>query len=122
MDLGITKQKINNIIEKAKNYIVGNSAETKLDILLNHVIDTIELRGDSVYIKTNKNIAIQNNGHFVHVNSGVHVTISSQIHLNPKIAYNKKHGLCNDINELEFDKLQEKLDESIRVEEEFQRK
>ena len=110
------------LVKKVKdiyNVIVGDTKEKKLEIILDHIIDTIELRGDDVYIKTKKNIAIQNDGHFVQVNSGVHVMLSSQIHLNPKITETKQCGdTCKDIHNLKFNKLQETLDEACRIEDE----
>jgi len=80
-----------NIIKKAKHFIVGDTREKKLDIILDYLIDSIELRGNEVLIKTKKNIAIQNDGHFVQINSGSHVLLSKEIHLNPNITFNDKN-------------------------------
>ena len=79
-----------NIIKKTKHFIVGDTREKKLDIILDHLIDSIELRGNEVFIKTKKNIAIQNDGHLVQINSGSHVLLSKEIHLNPNIVFNDK--------------------------------
>ena len=79
------------IVKKAKEFIMGDTREKKIDIILDHLIDSIELRGDEVFIKTKKNIAIQNEGHLVQVNSGSHVLLSKEIHLNPNIVFNDKN-------------------------------
>jgi len=94
-----------NTAKKIKNYIIGNTKEKKLEIILEHLIDNIELKDDLVIIKTKKNIAIQNDGHLVLVNSGCHVMLSKEIHLNPKIEFNPE-----DMNILQasLDEAQEK--------------
>lgn len=98
-----------NVIEKAKkiyNVIVGDTQEKKLDIILNHLIDSIELKGDMVHIKTKKNIAIENEGHTVIINSGMQVLIAKEIQLNPKI----------DFSDAKFSELEPRLEEAERKE------
>ena len=90
-----------NIIKKTKHFIVGDTREKKLDIILDHLIDSIELRGNEVFIKTKKNIAIQNDGHLVQINSGSHVLLSKEIHLNPNIVFNDKN-LSNIQSQLDY--------------------
>lgn len=92
-----------NLVKKIKNYIIGETKEDKLDIILNHLIDSIELKDDLVIVKTKKNVVVQNEGHFVQINSGAHVMLSKEIHLNPIINM--------DFNN-DFDKLQENLDKA----------
>ena len=75
-----------NIIKKIKNYI--NKKDKTIDILYS-LIESIEEKEGTVFIKTNKNIAIENNGHFVMLNKGMSVNISKEIHLNPNININK---------------------------------
>jgi len=102
---------INKVIEKVKgikHFIVGDTKQKKIDIILNHLIDSIELRGDDVLITTKKNIAIQNKGHFVQINSGVHVMLSKEIHFNPKIKF--------DIDS-DFETVQNDLDNARKLEE-----
>jgi len=117
MGLEIAKAKFNKAIEvakEAKNFIVGNSRQKKLDIILDHLIDTIELRGNDVLITTKKNIAIQNDGHLVQINSGAHVMLSKEIHLNPKIKFNNFETVQEDLDyarELEEIELKKRLEE-----------
>ena len=85
----------------------------KLDIILDHVIDTIEVKGDLVIIKTKKDFVIQNEGHFVHINKGMHVNLSKEIHLNPIIDMNF---------EKDFNSLEENLKEAERVQLELELK
>ena len=121
MGLEIAKDKINSIVQKAKHFIVGDTRQKKLDIILDHLIDSIELRGNDVLITTKKNIAIQNDGHLVQINSGSHVLLSKQIHLNPKIKFNANNdfseiqGQLDYARELEEIKLKERIE---RVEKE----
>ena len=99
------------IIEKAKKIyqvIVGDTQELKQDILLNHLIDRIELRDDSVYIKIKKNLILENEGHIVTYNSGMHVTLAKEIHLNPKIDFADKN----------FNELEPRLEEAEKIESE----
>ena len=53
--------------------------------VLSSLIDSIEIKDDNVYIKTSKNIIIQNEGNTVTINSGYSVNIAKEIHLNPDI-------------------------------------
>lgn len=98
------------IIEYAKRqvrkYILGDTEQTKKEILLNHLIDSIELRDDTVHIKTTKNILLENNGHVFTINSGMNVIKAKQIHLNPKINFDDNN----------FDELKLRLDEARRLE------
>lgn len=89
-----------NRVKKAYKIIKGDTEEKKLDIILNHVIDSIELRGDVVHIKTNKNIAIENDGHVVTINSGMNVTLAKEIHFNPNI----------DFSDANFDELTDRIE------------
>lgn len=87
------------IMNKTKeiiNIIKGDTKEKKLEIILDHLIDNIELRDNIVYIKTKKNIAIENEGHTVLINSGQQVLIADKIQLNPDINFNDTN-----FNELE---------------------
>jgi hypothetical protein len=117
MGLEVAKLKFDKAIEKVKHFIVGDTKQKKLDIILNHLIDTIELRGNDVLITTKKNIAIQNDGHLVQINSGAHVMLSKEIHLNPKIKFNINsnfetvQGDLDYARELEEIELKEKLEE-----------
>jgi len=98
-----------DLINKAKKIykiIKGNTEESKKEILLNHLIDSIELRGDMVHIKTTKNILLENNGHIFTFNSGMNVIKAEQIHLNPKINFDDNN----------FDELKPRLDEARRLE------
>lgn len=97
------------IIEKAKKIyriIKGDTQEAKLDIILNHVIDSIELRGNVVHIKTSKDIAIENNGNIVTINSGMQVLLSKEIHLNPNIDFSDTNFTELE-NRIEEDKLEQ---------------
>jgi hypothetical protein len=91
-----------NIIKKIKNYI-SKKKET-IDILYS-LIESIEEKEGTVFIKTNKNIAIENNGHFVLVNKGMSVNISKEIHLNPNININKDNFLNLEYNLEEAQKI-----------------
>jgi hypothetical protein len=105
--------KIMKKIHKIYNIIIGNDEESKKDIILNHLIDTIELRDETIYIKTKKNLLFENDGHVVTMNSGMNVTMAKQIHLNPKIDFND-----NNFNTLKF-----RLDEARKKEQqEFEKK
>jgi len=95
-------------IEKTKQ-----DNKNKLDIILDQVIDTIEVKGDLVIIKTKKDLVIQNEGHFVHINKGVHVNLSKEIHLNPIIDMNF---------EKDFDSLEGNLKEAERIQLELELK
>lgn len=104
------KSKINkvaNVLTKVKRFVVGGTKQKKLDIILDHLIDSIELRGDDVLITTKKNIAIKNEGHLVQINSGVHVLLSKEIHLNPSIDFDA---------DKDFSGVQEQLDYARSVE------
>ena len=103
--------KIKNIIQKVKQFILrgkGQTKQKKLDIILDHLIESVEVRNNDVIITTKKkNIGILVNGHLVQLNTGSHVMISKEIHLNPKIKFNKDES---------FDKLQGSLDEARKTE------
>ena len=88
-------------VKKAYAVLIGNDKESKQEIILNYLIDSIEMRGDTVHIKTKKNILLENDGHIVTINSGMNVILANQIHLNPKI---------------NFEELKPKLDEARRIE------
>jgi len=88
-------------IEKTKQ-----NNKNKLDIILNDVVDSIEVKGDLVIIKAKKDLVIQNEGHFVHINKGMHVNLSKEIHLNPIIDMNF---------EKDFDSLEGNLKEAERI-------
>lgn len=75
-----------NIIKRAINYIT-KSEKSKIDILLNHLIDSIEVKDDVVVIKTSKNILLENDGHVVTLTKGVSVQIAKEIHLNPELNF-----------------------------------
>jgi len=111
LGLDIAKEKFSIAVGKVKKLlpnIVGNTREKKLEIILDNLIDSIELRGNDILIKTKKNIAIQNEGHLVQINSGSHVMLSKEIHLNPNIKIDPNDGLAN---------IQNSLDEQRRIEE-----
>jgi hypothetical protein len=118
MGLEIAKEKFDKTIEmvkKIKNHIVGDTRQKKLDIILEHLIDTIELRDNDVLITTKKNIAIQNDGHLVQINSGAHVMLSKEIHLNPKIKFNGFDSVQQDLDyarELEEIELKKKIEKT----------
>jgi hypothetical protein len=106
-----------NIIKKIKMYlnkkglnkkllINKQSSKDKLEILLEEVIDKIEIKENSINIKTKNNILIENEGHIVSISSGVNVTMANQIHLNPNI--NFQDG--------EFEHLNTRLKKSIEEE------
>ncbi len=94
------------IINKIKNYIIGKDRESKLEIILDNLIDSIELKDDLVIVKTKKNVVVQNEGHFVQINTGAHVMLSKEIHLNPIIDMDFNNGL---------NELQDKLDEAQEI-------
>jgi len=95
-------------IEKTKQ-----DNKNKLDIILNDVIDTIQVKDDLVIIKTKKDFVIQNEGHFVHINKGMHVNLSKEIHLNPIIDMNF---------EKDFNSLEGNLKEAERIQLELELK
>ena len=117
MGLDVAKEKLSGAILKAKKFIVGDTRQKKLDIILDHLIDSIELRGNDVLITTKKNIAIQNDGHLVQINTGTHVLLSKEIHLNPKIEFKtqddftKVQAQLDYARELEDIALQKKIEE-----------
>ena len=119
MELEVAKEKLTNIVKITKDYIVGNTRQKKLDIILDHLIDSIELRGDSVFIKTKKNVAIQNDGHLVQINSGSHVMLSKEIHLNPRIDFKSFDTVqkdlkdARDLEEIEYRKKLKEYQESL---------
>ncbi len=77
---------LKEIIKKTYSVIIGDTKEKKLDIILDHLIDSIELRDDVIYIKTKKDIAIENEGNTIIINKGVQVLLAKEIHLNPNIS------------------------------------
>jgi len=98
-------------MQKIYKIIVGDTRESKIEALFDHVIDKIEIIDDNVHIKTSKNIIIENDGHSVMINRGVSVNLSHQIHLNPKINFGGFDILQDDLQlayEAEMKALQEK--------------
>ena len=106
-----------NIFKKIKMYLDNihldirlsinkQSSKDKLEILLEEVIDKIEIKENSINIKTKNNILIENEGHIVNISSGVNVTIANQIHLNPNINFQDR----------EFKELNSRLKKSIEEE------
>lgn len=100
-----------NIIRSTKNALskIFTKRDEKLDIILG-MIDSISVNPETnlVHIKTNKNLALENDGHMVVINSGMQVLLSKQIHLNPKVDF--------DIREM--DVLEPNLQEVLRIEKE----
>jgi hypothetical protein len=99
-----------NLIKSTKNVLskILTKKEDKLDILLD-MIDSISVNNETntVHIKTRKNLALENDGHMVVINSGMQVLLSKQIHLNPKVEFDVK----------EMDVLEHNLQETIAEEE-----
>ena len=97
-------KKIKNKIIKSDSQNVQNS-QKNMEIIFNHLIDSVELRGDTVIVKTKKNLIVATQGDFVQINTGAHVMLSKEIHLNPQISFNPDKGS-------DMHLLQSKLDEA----------
>ena len=55
---------------------------------LSNIIDSIEIKGNDVLIKTSKNIIIENAGNTINITKGFNIQIADEIHLNPEIPLN----------------------------------
>ena len=100
-------------MKKIYSVIVGDTRESKIEALFDHIIDEIQIVDNNVHIKTSKNIIIENDGHSVMINKGVSVNLSHQIHLNPKINFGGFDILQDDLQEAyekEMKALQDKHD------------
>ena len=108
MGLDTTKQELEKQGEKALTQDV--SALTKVITgkheILEAILDSIDSVSinpvtNLVHIRTSKNIAIENDGHMIVVNSGMQVLLSKQIHLNPKINFSTDNidVIENDLDE-----------------------
>jgi len=54
-----------------------------------NIIDSITETKNTIYIKTNKDIVIEHQGHIITINKGYNITLAKEIHLNPNINLNK---------------------------------
>ena len=54
-----------------------------------NIINSITETKDTIYIKTNKDIVIEHQGHIITINKGYNITLAKEIHLNPNINLNK---------------------------------
>jgi hypothetical protein len=47
------------------------------------LIESVDIKDNTAYIKTKFNVVLENEGHIVTINKGLNVTIAEEVHLNP---------------------------------------
>lgn len=108
------------IVEQVKTKLMKllkvEKKNDKIDVIFDYLIDTIEVKEDMVYIKTKKNIILENDGSIININKGYSVNISEKIHLNPIINFKKEDinnikQICDDAEKKALEEAYTKLRE-----------
>ena len=76
------------IKNKTLDYFKPESKSQKLEVILEYLIDSIEVKGNIVHIKTSKDLVLENNGNTVFFTKGYNIQVAEKIHLNPDFNFN----------------------------------
>jgi len=78
------------VLNKAISFVKGDSRDKKLEVILDHLIESIDIRGDIAHVKINKDLILENNCSFISVSKGYNIVLADKIHLNPNIKLDTK--------------------------------